>query len=103
MPPVRLRQRTADHPAREIWPASVGLVGPGSDRFGQVDVGLGVAGHRTGHPRQRLHQVLLVDGGEHAVGRGGELAHHQPTAWPGDPGHLAQRRCVVDDIARARS
>ena len=75
---------------REIWCASVGLIGPRPDRLRQVDVGSRVARHRLRHARQRPHQIFLVDGGEQRVGGRGEFAHHQSTAGPGDPGHLAQ-------------
>ena len=92
MPPVRLRHRTAAQPAREICVRQRRLVGPRSDRLGEVDVGLRIAGHRPRHPRQRPHQILLVHGGEQRIGGRGEFAHHQPTAGPGDAGHLTQRR-----------
>ena len=55
--------------------------------------------------RQRLHEVLDVDGPERRPGRRAELAHHEPAAGPGHPQHLAQpgvagRRCCA---ARTRS
>ena len=100
MPPVRLRHRTADHPARGDLVGQVGLVGPGPNRLGKIDIGFRIARHRPRNPRQRLHQVLLVGRGEKPIGGRGELADHQPAAGPGDPGHLAQRLVTFGDVAQ---
>ena len=100
MPPVRLRQRTADQPGVGDLTRQLSLVGPRPDRLGQIHIGIRVRRHRPRDPRQRLHQVLLVGGGEQPIRRRRELAHHQPTARPRHPRHLAQPRGVVDDVAQ---
>ena len=73
-----------------------GLVGPRPDRLREVDVGLRVGGHGAGDRRERLHEVLEVDGAERRPGRRAELAHDdaapgtgpawrwrkRPSTWP---------------------
>ena len=79
-----------------------GLRGPGPDRLGEVQVGLGVARHRTGDRRQRVLEDDVVVG--RAVGRPGrraELAHHEPAAGAGHAGQLGQRGVRVGDVAQA--
>ena len=101
MPPVRLRHRTADHPASAIRRASRGLVGPGPDRLGQVDVGVRVAATpRAPSAAAPASGTPCRAVANSAVRRRGELAHHQPAAGPRHPRHLAQPRRVVDDVAQ---
>ena len=80
MPPVRSRHCTRCQPAASMRRASVGLVRPGPDRLGEVDVRVRVAGHPAGDGRQRPHQILGVDGPPRRPRRPAELADHQPAA-----------------------
>ena len=99
-PPVRLRQATFDQPASLQPVGEGGLVGPGADGLGEIDVRVRVGGHRAGDRRQRPHQVLGVDGAERRPGRVRELADHDPAAGPGHPVQLAQRRVRVLHVAQ---
>ena len=101
MPPVRLRQATRAQPAAAIRAASAGLVGPGPDRLGEVDVGVGVAATPRGRPPAAPASGTRCRrcGTARHVGVA-ELADHQPAAGPGHPGHLAQRRVGVGDVAQ---
>ena len=105
MPPVRLCHRTRSQPGGADPVREAGLVGPGPDRLGQVDVGVRGRRHRPGDRRQQPHQVLDVDGPERRQRRPAELADHQPPARPGHPGHLGERRrrCRRRCAARTRS
>ena len=102
MPPVRFRQPTSTQPAAEMV-GEPGLVGPGADRLGEVDVGVRVGRDPPGHRRQRPHQVAEVEPAERRVDRSAELADHQAPARPGDPGHLPQRRRRCPRCCAART
>ena len=100
---------TGEIPPLHLPPASVLdqrgkalLVGPGLNRFGQVHVGLGVAGHLRRNFRQRPHEVLRVHLRERAPARCGELADDQPAARLGDAVQLGETSLGVLDVPQAK-
>src|SRR6056297_3015679 len=76
------------------------LIRPRANRFGEVDVGVGVGGRLAGNRRQRPHQVGAVDLPERTPGRVGELADDDAPAWTGHPKHFRQTGLSVGHVAQ---
>ena len=52
------------------------LIWPGPNRFGQIDIGIGVGRGSSGHPGKCPHEVVGVDGAKGSEGRAGEFTDH---------------------------
>ena len=74
------------------------LIRPRANRFGEVDVGVGVGGCLARNRRQRPHQVGAVDLAEWTPSRVGELTNDDAPARTGYPKHLLQARLPVGHV-----
>ena len=99
MPPDRLRHAGRVPTGGDLG-RQAGLVGPGADRLGEVDVRVGVRGHGPCHRRQCTHQVLDVDDAERR--QIGGLNSHTTSRPPGRVTRRISRsaRIGVDDVAQ---
>ena len=76
------------------------LVGMHADRFGQVAVAVGIAGHQLAHVRQDVEAVPVV-GFFQRLGHLGKLQHQQLSTGLEHPAHLGQGHILVGHVAQA--